>query len=106
MSIISPEETDVAAAEDALLAVGTTAQPRMSGSLRVAIGSSFILRLAGACTGLLLATYLTKVVGADANAIGLLSAVFFATELLLAPIFGALSDLRGRKLFLVLGPIA
>src|SRR5205814_9636158 len=75
-------------------------------SLKVAIGSSFILRLAGASTGLLLQFYLKQVVGADANLIGLLVTVFYVTELLLAPVFGALSDLRGRKPFLVLGPIA
>jgi MFS family permease len=44
-------------------------------------------------------------VNADAWLISMLAVVYYATELLLAPVFGALSDLRGRKLFLVLGPI-
>jgi MFS family permease len=80
--------------------------PRINASLRAAIGSSFILRLAGASTGFLLQIYLKRVVHADANLIGALAAVYYVTELLLAPVFGALSDLRGRKPFLVLGPLA
>lgn len=102
-----PEESSVEAAEEAAAGeVESTAERPISKGLRVAIGSSFVLRLAGASTGLMLAAYLRQVVRADANIIGLLAAVFYSTELLLAPVFGALSDLRGRKPFLVLGPIA
>ncbi|MDQ6694488.1 MAG: MFS transporter, partial [Chloroflexota bacterium] len=86
--------------------VEQSAPTLMNRGLRVAISSSFVLRLAGASTGFLLSTYLARVVHADANVIGLLAAVYFATELLLAPVFGALSDLRGRKPFLVFGPLA
>lgn len=109
MAIITPEEPSVLeAAEEATYneVEDTTAEQPISKGLRVAIGSSFVLRLAGASTGLMLAAYLRQVVHADANIIGLLAAVFYATELFLAPVFGALSDLRGRKPFLVLGPLA
>ncbi|MFL5732559.1 MAG: MFS transporter [Chloroflexia bacterium] len=82
------------------------AEPRLNSSLKVAISSSFMLRMAGAMTGFMLQLYLKQVVHADANLIGTLAGVYYITELLLAPIFGALSDLRGRKPFLVLGPLA
>ena len=103
MSVVTPEETQTTE-------TGPQGQggegPRIGASLRVAIGSSFILRLAGASTGFLLQLYLKRVVHADANLIGVLSGVYYVTELLLAPMFGAFSDLRGRKPFLVLGPLA
>lgn len=73
--------------------------------LKVVIASSFLLRLAGGATALLLAAYLKQVVHADATLIGLLYAVFYISELGLSPIFGALSDLRGRRFLLVLGPL-
>src|SRR5436305_8102969 len=103
MSVLTPEETQ--ATETGPRGPGG-ASPRIGTSLRMAIGSSFILRLAGASTGFLLQIYLKRVVHADANLIGALAAVYYVTELLLAPVFGALSDLRGRKPFLVLGPLA
>src|SRR5438874_8668519 len=103
MSVLTPEETQ--ATETGPRGPGG-ASPHIGASLRVAIGSSFILRLAGASTGFLLQLYLKRVVHADANLIGVLSGVYYVTELLLAPMFGAFSDLRGRKPFLVLGPLA
>src|SRR5436305_479465 len=103
MSVLTPEETQ--ATETGPRGPGG-ASPRIGTSLRMAIGSSFILRLAGASTGFLLQLYLKRVVHADANLIGVLSGVYYVTELLLAPVFGAFSDLRGRKPFLVLGPLA
>ena len=78
---------------------------RLSTPLKVVIGSSFLLRLAGGSTGLLLAVYLKQVVRAEADLIGFLAAIFYISELTLAPVFGALSDVRGRKLFLILGPL-
>jgi MFS family permease len=80
--------------------------PRIDTPLKVVIASSFVLRVAGAATGLLLGTYLRQVVGAGTDLIGLLAAIFYVTELTLAPVFGALSDLRGRRPVLVLGPLA
>lgn len=108
MLTIPKESSAIETAEEAASseAESPAAEQPISKGLRVAIGSSFVLRLAGASTGLLLASYLRQVVHADANIISLLAAVFYATELFLAPVFGALSDLRGRKPFLVLGPLA
>ena len=110
MSIISPEEHDVSLPTEHDSAEAShehhDARPTINRSLKVAIGSSFTLRLAGASTGLLLSFYLKQVVQADAWLISILAVVYYATELVLAPVFGALSDLRGRKMFLVLGPLA
>lgn len=108
MAIITPEDGTIAAGEQiAELGEQEGAPTRaISAPLKVAIAASFILRLAGAATGLLLAAYLRQVVRAEADLIGVLAAVFYLTELVFAPLFGALSDLRGRKPFLVLGPIA
>src|SRR5436190_1380124 len=37
--------------------------------------------------------------------VGLLAVAFFATELSLAPLMGALSDRWGRRYFLIIGPV-
>ena len=73
--------------------------------LKVVIASSFLLRIAGAATGILLAAFLRQTFDARADLIGILSALFYVTELLLAPVFGAISDLRGRRMILVVGPL-
>ncbi len=78
---------------------------RINTPLKVVIASSFLLRLAGGATALLLSAYLKQVVHAEAALIGLLYAVFYVSELSLSPIFGALSDLRGRRFLLVMGPL-
>ncbi|MEA2575302.1 MAG: hypothetical protein QOH93_2600 [Chloroflexia bacterium] len=78
---------------------------RIDTPLKVVIISSFMLRLAGGATALLLSAYLKQIVHADATLIGLLYAIFYVSELGLSPIFGALSDLRGRRFLLVLGPL-
>ncbi len=109
MAIFTPSETAARSEDEGTDPAGQQhgiVGGRLSTSLKVAIGSSFVLRLAGASTGLLLATYLKQVVGANPVTISALSAVFYATELFLAPLFGALSDLHGRKPFLVFGPLA
>jgi MFS family permease len=43
--------------------------------------------------------------GAQGAGIAWVAAGYYATELLLAPVFGALSDRYGRKIFLVLAPL-
>lgn len=78
---------------------------RIGTPLKVVIASSFLLRLAGGATALLLSAYLKQVVNATPALIGLLYAVFYISELGLSPVFGALSDLRGRRFLLVLGPL-
>jgi MFS family permease len=71
----------------------------------VVIASSFVLRIAGAATAILLSSLLRQTFNAQPDAIGILSALFYVTELTLAPVFGAVSDLRGRRFILVLGPL-
>lgn len=102
-AIVSPAvaESDISAAEEN----EQTPASALGLPLKIVIGSSFLLRLAGGATGILLAAYLKRVVGAQADLIGLLGAIFYLSELLLSPIFGALSDLKGRRFLLVLGPI-
>lgn len=84
---------------------GTVTVNGINTPLKVVIGSSFVLRIAGASTAILLSSYLKQVVDAGTDLIGLLSALFYLTELTLAPVFGALSDLRGRRFILILGPL-
>src|SRR5687768_1833648 len=108
MSMISPEELVIpaevalAAEDDVAPAVLTT---RIDTPLRVVIASSFVLRLAGASTAFMLGAYLKQVINADTDLIGILAALFYVTELTLAPVFGAISDLRGRRPILILGPL-
>ena len=67
------------------------------------------LRLGNSATGTLMVLLLAAVdrEGGDisANSVGLLAAAFYISELLGAPWFGAQSDRRGRRLFMVAGPI-
>ncbi|MEO8287299.1 MAG: MFS transporter [Chloroflexota bacterium] len=104
MAILTPDEITILA--DPGEKVVEKVQPdKISTPLKVVIASSFLLRIAGAATGILLASYLRQGFDAQADLIGTLSALFYVTELLLAPVFGALSDLRGRRWLLVLGPL-
>lgn len=108
MSMISPEEmvipveVTLSAEEDG--APGAT-MSRLDTPLKVIIASSFVLRLAGASTAFMLGAYLKQVINADTDLIGILAALFYVTELTLAPVFGAISDLRGRRPVLILGPL-
>ena len=80
-------------------------QERMSTPVKVVIASSFVLRFAGAMTSILLSSLLKAELHAGPALIGILYALFYVTELALSPVFGALSDLRGRRMILVLGPL-
>lgn len=72
------------------------------------VGSLF-LRLGNSATGtlmvLLLATLDREGGEVSANSVGLLAAAFYVSELLGAPWFGVQSDRRGRRPFMVAGPI-
>jgi MFS family permease len=105
-SVITPEGPTVAAIPDVLASAADDSGPplHINNPLKVVIASSFVLRLAGASTAIMLAAYLRQVVNAQTDLIGILSALFYVTELTLAPVFGALSDLRGRRFILILGP--
>jgi MFS family permease len=104
MATITPEH--VTARTDSDEQIVEDARPEtIATPLKVVIASSFLLRIAGAATGILLAAFLRQNFNAQADVIGTLAALFFVTELILAPVFGALSDLRGRRFILVLGPL-
>lgn len=77
---------------------------RIETPVKVVIASSFVLRLAGASTAIMLAAYLKQEMGTNIDVIGLLGALFYVVELTLAPVFGAISDLRGRRPILIMGP--
>ncbi len=109
-SAIAPEDltelADPKASPAGVLAEGGGGPPlRIDGPLKVVIASSFVLRLAGALTASLLGALLRQEMNAGPDLIGILSALFYITELTLSPVFGALSDLKGRRFILVLGPL-
>lgn len=100
--LVIPAEVALTAEEDA---ASTALTNRLGTPLKVVIASSFVLRLAGASTAFMLGAYLKQVINADTDLIGILAALFYVTELTLAPVFGAISDLRGRRPILILGPL-
>jgi MFS family permease len=73
------------------------------------IVGNLLLRLGNSATGVLMGLLLAAIdrEGRDvpAVAVGLLAASFYATELVGAPWFGAQSDRRGPRPFMVAGPI-
>jgi MFS family permease len=109
MSAIAPE--DMTATEEAVTLSASpkegesTAALRIDTPVKVVIASSFVLRLAGASTAVMLGFYLKQELGAQIDLIGGLASLFYVIELTLAPIFGALSDLRGRRFILIMGPL-
>ncbi len=78
-------------------------------SLIAGIVVGFLLRVGGGAAGVLLVFYLNRVVSGtgkiDPAIIAWLTVAYFASEFLLAPIFGSWSDTIGRKPFLLVGPI-
>jgi MFS family permease len=78
-------------------------------SLRGALAGNFALRFAGAATGILLTRYLAssndtgRPIGA--GVVALLTAGFYATELVGSPLLGAVGDRRGWRALLLLGPL-
>jgi MFS family permease len=105
MSSLSTGEIATLAEPDDLAALADGKQERMSTPVKVVIASSFVLRFAGAMTSILLSSLLKAELHAGPALIGILYALFYVTELALSPVFGALSDLRGRRMILVLGPL-
>ncbi len=84
-------------------------RPRALGwPLRAALAGNFALRVAGAATGILLTRYLAYIDDAvypvGAATVGALTGGFYATELVAAPLLGALGDRRGWRALLLLGP--
>lgn len=72
-------------------------------ALAVMLGT-FILRVAGGvATGTL--NFYLKSFGLEGLEVGFVAAGYYATELLLAPVFGALTDRVGRKVLVVAAPV-
>jgi MFS family permease len=78
-------------------------------SLSFALAGTFVLRCASYAAGLIIPVSLgirsrtdSEVTAVYASLIGV---AFYSAELIGAPIFGAMSDRFGRKLFMLLGPI-
>ena len=80
-----------------------------SRSVILCIVGTLFLRLGNSATGTLMVLLLAAVdrEGGDisANSVGLLAAAFYVSELIGAPWFGVQSDRRGRRPFMVAGPI-
>ncbi len=78
-------------------------------SLVFALAGTFVLRCASYGAGIIIPTFLGLKSHTQteytANLVALISVSFYAAELLGAPVFGALSDRHGRRLFMLLGPI-
>lgn len=71
---------------------------------------TFLLRLNGGASSLLVGRFLAELVPLHGHTItsvevGLLSVAYFVVELTLSPVMGALSDRWGRRVFLSLGPL-
>ncbi len=105
MSTVTTDEIATLAEPDNTEALEGVKPERMSTPMKVVIASSFVLRFAGAMTSILLSSLLRQDLNAGTGLIGILYALFYVTELTMSPVFGALSDLRGRRAILVLGPL-
>src|SRR5579884_3122465 len=83
--------------------------PLRSASLLACLGGTLLLRAAAGGAGILVSLLLAQIGreggSVPAWAVGLASALFFATELLGAPGFGVLSDRYGRRPFLLISPL-
>lgn len=78
-------------------------------SILATLLGSLLRQVSDASASIMLGFYLSYI---DANIhpvsalqVGLVAAGFNAAVLIFSPVFGALSDIRGRKVFLVLGPL-
>jgi MFS family permease len=80
-----------------------------SWSILFTLTGSFFRQTADASVGIMVGLYLSYInsyiTPVSALQVGLVGIAFNATILIFGPIFGALSDLRGRKVFMVIGPL-
>src|SRR5215212_6176006 len=94
-------------ADDIALIPRSEIAPRSS--LWLALSANFLLRVAGAATGVMLTLYLAyinrELYPVSATELGMIAGGFYITEMVAAPLLGAQSDRRGRRALLVLGPI-
>jgi MFS family permease len=82
---------------------------RLRRSIVACLVGSVVLRCAESATGVMIGLYLAHIAttqyAISATAVGFVAGSAFLTELGGAPIFGALSDRWGRKVFILLGPL-
>jgi MFS family permease len=81
----------------------------MDRSMWAVMAGTFTLRFSTGLTGAMLGVYLAKLPEhggprVDPTTLGLLSAAFFASELVLSPMFGVLSDRFGHHRVMLFGP--
>jgi MFS family permease len=81
----------------------------MDRSMWAVLGGTFTLRFSTGLTGAMLGVYLAKLPShggaeVDPTTLGILSATFFISELLLSPIFGVVSDRLGHHRVMLFGP--
>jgi MFS family permease len=78
-------------------------------SLTACLMGNLLLRAAASAAGMLIALYLASLnqagAAVGAGIVGLTAMLFYVSELVGSPAFGYLSDLRGRKAFMMLGPV-
>jgi MFS family permease len=84
--------------------VPTTREPLQNGSVRIAITSALLLRIAGRISFVIMSFYLGERF-TSATIVVLILESFYITELLISPLVGSLSDRIGRKPFLLLSPL-
>jgi MFS family permease len=82
--------------------------PTAAGPVATLLFANLLFRLAGAATGLMLTLYLAwinrELYPVSATTLGLLAGAYSLVEMVLAPTFGAMSDRRGARPFLIIGP--
>jgi DHA1 family multidrug resistance protein-like MFS transporter len=81
----------------------------MDRSMWAVLGGTFTLRFSTGLTGAMLGVYLAKLPEhggseVDPATLGILSAAFFISELVLSPIFGVVSDRLGHHRVMLFGP--
>jgi MFS family permease len=81
----------------------------MDRSLWAVMAGTFTLRFSTGLTGAMLGVYLAKLPEhggepVEATTLGMLSAAFFLSELVLSPVFGVLSDRLGHHRVMLFGP--
>ena len=86
----------------------TRADPATRGT-GVVILSQLLLRISSAAGALVIGAYFVRLrsdgVAVDSLTLGLLSGLTYLAELVFAPLAGAISDRRGRRLFLIAAPL-
>ena len=81
-----------------------TREPLQNGSVRIAIISALLSRIAGRISFVIMSFYLGERF-TSATIVVLILESFYITELLISPLVGSISDRIGRKPFLLLSPL-